>query len=75
MHGGILTCTKLALKIEYDFKWYLFKQIFIELCNVPGTGGISESSLVLGVAHGITEEEKCSMPGWQYHAEEFCLGP
>lgn len=36
MHEGILTCTKLALKIGYDFKSYLFKHISVELCNVPG---------------------------------------
>lgn len=36
MHEGILTCTKLALEIGYDFKSYLFEQISVELCIVPG---------------------------------------
>lgn len=29
--GGILTYTRLTLKIENDFKLYWFKQIFFEL--------------------------------------------
>lgn len=40
-YQGIPTYTKLAHKIEYDFTSYLCKQIFVELCNVPATGGIS----------------------------------
>lgn len=62
MHGRMLTYTKSALKIGYDFESYLFKQISIELCNVPGTGGILKSSTVLEITHGRLGKERCSMP-------------
>lgn len=61
MHGRILTCTKLTLKVGYDFKSYLFKQISTELCNVPGTGGNPMCNMGLHMAEQ-GKRDRCSVP-------------
>lgn len=61
MHGGILTCTKLALKIGYDFKSYLFLKCLLKsaMCQALVASQSLHWSLELHMAEQRKRNAQC----------------